>query len=385
MAVKDPDAFEKTYNILEAADWIVWRLTGNMTRSVTLAGCNSLYRLETGYPSSDYFRAAYPEAEDLPNKLVGQMVRLGEVAGYLTEEMAQKLGLHPGTPVGTATVDSHAGVIGCGAASVGDMVAVFGTSTNNMLNASEGAGIPGIQSSAMDANVPGLYGYEGGQNCVGDAFAWFVDNCVPKSYWDAAEREGKNIQVYLTEKASLLKPGESGLISLDWFNGVRAPLMDFSLTASILGLTIHTRPEEIYRALLEGTVFGNKRIIDTLENAGHPVKRIIASGGIPLKNPLIMQIYADVCNRDIYLCGTTQGCALGSAILGAAAAGKEYTNCDTFEELTRKYVKLSDVVYHPIPENVERYRLLYKEFVRLSEQMAQPDSVLRQLLKLKNN
>lgn len=382
-AVKDPEAFAASYNILEAADWIVWVLTGEMTRSATLAGCNSNYRMDTGYPSKEYFKAAYPQAENLPDKLVGKIVRLGDTAGYLTQEMADKLGLKVGTPVGASIVDSHAGVIGCGAASVGDMVAVFGTTTNNMLNAVEGEGIYGIQSSSMDANVPGLYGYEGGQNCVGDAFAWFAENCVPKAYYDAAKAAGMPIQAYLTEKAALLKPGESGLLALDWFNGVRSPLMDFSLTASIVGLTIRTKPEEIYRALLESTVFGNKRIIDTYEAAGHPVNRIIASGGIPLKNPLIMQIYADVCNRDIYLCGTMQGCALGSAILGASAAGKEHTGCETFKELTEKYVILSDVSYHPIPENVERYRKLYEQYLRLSEQMVAADSVGRELLKLK--
>ena len=382
-AVKDPEVFAATYNILEAADWIVWVLTGEMTRSITLAGCNSNYRVDTGYPSAAYFKAAYPEAEKLPEKLVGKMVRLGDVAGYLTEEMAAKLGLMPGTPVGASIVDSHAGVIGCGAASVGDMVSVIGTSANNMLNAEPGPGISGIQSSCMDANVPGLYGYEGGQNCVGDAFAWFAHNCVPKHYQDAADAAGLPIQAYLTELAQKLAIGESGLLILDWFNGVRSPLMDFSLTASIVGLTIRTKPEELYRAMLESTVFGNKRIIDTYEAAGHPVKRIIVSGGIPLKNPLMMQIYADVCNRDIYLCGTTQGCALGSAILGASAAGKEHTGCETFEQLTRKYVTLSEVVYHPIAENVARYETLYRQYVRLCDQMAAPDSVGRELLKIK--
>lgn len=382
-AVKDPEVFAATFNILEAADWIVWVLTGEMTRSITLAGCNSNYRVDTGYPSAAYFKAAYPEAEKLPEKLVGKMVRLGDVAGYLTEQMAEKLGLAAGTPVGASIVDSHAGVIGCGAASVGDMVAVFGTTTNNMINTMPGSGISGIQSSCMDANVPGLYGYEGGQNCVGDAFAWFAHNCVPKHYQDAADAAGLPIQAYLTELAQRLAIGESGLLILDWFNGVRSPLMDFSLTASIVGLTIRTKPEELYRAMLESTVFGNKRIIDTYEAAGHSVKRIIASGGIPLKNPLLMQIYADVCNRDIYLCGTAQGCALGSAILGASAAGKEHTGCKTFEQLTRKYVTLSEVVYHPIAENVTRYEKLYRQYVRLCDQMAAPDSVGRELLKIK--
>lgn len=383
-AVKDPEVFDAAYTFLEAADWLVWKLTGRLTRSVSLAGCNSLYRPDTGYPSKAYFKAAYPEAESIPDKLVGEMVPLGINVGGLTEEMAQKLGLVAGTPVSSGAIDSHAGVVGAGASRVGDMVSVIGTSANNMLNAEDGPGIPGIYSAAPDASIPGIFGYEGGQNCVGDALAWFVDNCVPNSYWEQAKAEGKGIHQFLQEKAEKLKPGESGLLALDWFNGVRSPLMDFSLTASIVGITVRTKPEELYRTMIEATVFGNKKIIDTFENAGCPVKRIIAAGGIPMKNSMMMQIYADVCNRDIYLSGSKQPSALGSAILGAIAAGSEVTGCSGAAELVEKLGKLSDIVYHPIPENVARYKLLYQQYERLSEQMVQAGSVTKELLKLKN-
>lgn len=384
-AVCDPEVFQKTYTFLEAADWIVWKLTGRLTRSISMAGCNSLYHPETGYPSKEFFKAAYPEAECVPDKLAGEMVPLGVNAGGLTEEMADLLGLLPGTPVSSGAIDSHAGVVGAGASRIGDMVSVIGTSANNMLNAEAGPGIPGIYSAAPDASVPGIFGYEGGQNCVGDALAWFVDNCVPQSYMDQAKAEGKGIHQYLQEKAEKLRPGESGLLALDWFNGVRTPLMDFSLTAAIVGLTVRTKPEEIYRALIEAVIFGNKKIIDTYENAGAPVKRIIAAGGIPMKNSMMMQIYADVCDRDIYLSGSKQPSALGSAILGAVAAGSEAAGCPDVCRLVEKLGKLSDVVYHPIPENVERYRLLYRQYERLSGQMALADSVGRELLKLKNS
>lgn len=383
LAVKDPEVFEHTYNLIEAADWLVWILTGEMIRSASLAGCNSLYRKETGYPSKEYFKAVYPEAENVPDKLVGPVIPLGSCAGYLLPEMAKKLGLLPGTPVSAATLDSHAAVIGCGAARIGDMVSAIGTTANSMLNAEEGPGIPGIYSAAPDANIPGLFGYEGGQNCVGDCLAWYVNNCVPASYKEAAAAEGVNIHNYLQVRAEKLKPGESGLVALDWFNGVRSPLMDYELTASIVGLTVRTKPEEIYRALVEATVFGNKRIIDTYEEAGCPVKRIIAAGGIPMKNSMMMQIYADVCDQDIYLCGSPQASARGSAVLGAAAAGSEVHGCKDIYELVEKLGKMADIVYHPIPENVERYKKLYAVYKQLSDEMAKSDGVVKELLKLK--
>lgn len=376
LAVKDSEVFRATYNLLEAADWLVWKMTGRMIRSISMAGCNSMYRIDTGYPSKACCKAAYPEAEEVPDKLKGEMLRLGTCAGGLLPEMAESLGLLPGTPVGVGHIDSHVGAIGCGASKVGDMVNVIGTSACCLLNARDGSGVPGIYSAAQDANIPGLFGYEGGQNCVGDMFAWFVENCVGMAYHKAAQAEGKSIYTYLEEKAAALQPGESGLLALDWFNGVRSPLMDYSLTASIVGLTIRTKPEDIYRALLESAVFGCKQIMDAFEQAGKPVGRIIAGGGIPMKNPLLMQIYADVCDRDIYLCGSSQSCALGSALLGASAAG-----LGELPELVEKYVKLSPVVYHPIPENVERYKALYTQYCCLSRQMAQPDSVIRQLQK----
>lgn len=383
LAVKAPDVYEKTYTILEAADWLVWKLTGNLVRSVSLAGCTSNYRTDTGYPSAEYFAACYPQAADLPQKLKGQMLRLGEKAGRLTEEMAAILGLAPDTPVGVATLDSHIGVIGCGASRAGDMVAVIGTSACTMLNAEESGSIPGIFLGAEDANVPGLYGYEGSQNCVGDMLAWYVDNCVPHGYYLQAEAAGVNIHTYLAEKAAALKPGESGLLALDWFNGVRTPLMDVSLTATIAGLSLHTKPEEIYRALMEAAAFGFRRIIDTFTDAGCKVERIIAGGGIPGKNPVMMQMYADVTGKTILLCRSNQASALGSAILGAAAAGVRITGCKDIPALMEKYTRFSDRVYTPDPQNRQMYDDLYSLYLTLSDQMAADNGIVRRLQALK--
>lgn len=383
LAVNAPEIFECTHSFVEAADWLVWLLTGNPVRSISMAGCTGYYRMDSGYPSRDFFKAAYPEAENVPDKLQGTMLPLGTCAGYLTKYWAEKLGLDPGTPVGIGTLDSHIGVIGCGASRPGDMVAVIGTSACTMLNAREEDIVPGIYLGAQDANLPGLYGYEGSQNCVGDMLGWFVDNCVSHKAYAQAQAEGLDIHSYLIKKAENLHPGESGLIALDWFNGNRTPLMDLSLTGCLVGLNIHTQPEEIYRALMEGAAFGFRRIIELFERSGKPVHRIIAGGGIPTKNPLMMQIYADVCGKTIQICHSSQASALGSAILGAAAAGEKVTGCKDIPQLMDKYVKLSATVYSPNGAHKAVYDRLYAQYLRLSDTMAAQGSVCRQLQKIK--
>ena len=346
-----------------------------------MAGCTGYYRVGSGYPSRGYFREAYPEAENVPDKLRGTMLPLGSCAGYLTAAWAEKLGLAPGTPVGIGTLDSHIGVIGCGASRSGDMAAVIGTSACAMLNADQEDVIPGVYLGAQDANIPGLYGFEGSQNCVGDMLGWFVENCVPYKTYLAAQ--GQELHSYLMEKAGLLQPGQSGLMALDWFHGNRTPLMDLSLTGSLIGLSIHTQPEEIYRALMEGAAFGFRRIIEVFESAGKPVNRIIAGGGIPGKNPVMMQIYADVCGKTIHICNSTQASALGSAILGAAAAGEGVTGCRDIPELMDKYVKLSDTVYTPNPAHRRIYDALYTRYLHLGDTMAKKNSPLRSIRKIK--
>ena len=383
LAIKAPDIFENTHSFLEAADWLVWLMTGKAVRSLSMAGCTGNYRVDSGYPSSDYFKAAYTEAEKVPEKLQGVMIPLGGCAGGLTKKWAEKLGLAPGTPVGIGTVDSHIGVIGCGASRAGDMVTVIGTSACTMLNACGEDPIPGIYIGAQDINIPGLYGYQGSQNCIGDMLSWFVENCMPWKAYLQAKEAGKDIHTYLMEKAALLKPGESGLVALDWFNGNRTPIMDLSLTGCIAGLRMDTKPEEIYRALMESAAFGFRRIVELFEDSGKPVHRIIAGGGIPAKNPVMMQIYADICGKTIHICRSTQACALGSAILGAAAAGEWHTGCKSIPALMDKYIKLSDTVYTPNPERTVIYDKLYAQYQSLSSKMAEQNSVVKMLQKIR--
>ena len=383
LAVKAPEVFEKTYLFMEAADWIVWLLTGQPSRSLSMAGTTGYYRKDSGYPDKAYFRAVCPDAENVPDKLQGKMIPMGESAGGLTELWAKRLGLMPGTPVAAGAVDAHIGVIGCGASRAGDMTTVIGTSACSMLNSVDGGPVPGIYTGADGANIPGMYGYQGSQNCVGDMLSWFVENCVPYAAYKQAEAEKVNIHTYLMEKAEKLLPGESGLMALDWFNGNRTPLMDLSLTGALVGLTIQTKPEEIYRALMESAAFGFRRVIDTFEAAGKPVRRIIAGGGIPGKNPLMMQIYADVCGRPLIISQSQQSSALGSAILGASAAGECVTGCKDIPALMEKYIRPSETVYMPNASRQAVYDKLYAQYLRLSHELAAKDSVVRELRKIK--
>ena len=246
-------------------------------------------------------------------KMSRTLYPLGSKAGGLTEEAARWTGLNQGTPVAVANVDAHVTVPATTVLEPGRMVIIMGTSNCHMALGKEEREVPGICGVVQDGIIPGFSGYEAGQSCVGDSFAWFVEQCVPATYTLQAEARGLNIHQFLEEKAALLKPGESGLLALDWWNGNRSILVDIDLTGLLLGLTLATRPEEIYRALIESTAYGTRIIIDDFEANGIPVKEIVAAGGLPERNKLLMQIYAEVTGRPIHLMGTSQGGAFGSA------------------------------------------------------------------------
>ena len=235
-----------------------------------------------------------------------------------------------------------------------------------------------------DGVCPGFYGYEAGQSCVGDHFAWFVDNCVSTQYHEAAKAEGLNIHQYLTKKAQALKPGESGLLALDWWNGNRSVLVDVDLTGLILGMTLQTKPEEMYRALIEATAYGTRKIIETFRENGVPVDEFYASGGISQKNPMAMQIYADIIKVPIKIGGTSQGPALGSAIFGAVAAGKEAGGYDDVFSAGSVMGKLRDEIYTPIIENTKIYDALYEEYSILHDYFGRgANDVMKRLKNIK--
>ena len=366
------DEDEEIYNamdrFIEAADWIIWQLCGKETRNSCTAGYKAMFNKRLGYPSDDFFKALDPRLEHvIDEKFSRDITPLGGCAGYVTEKAAALTGLKVGTAVAIGNVDAHVCVPAVGIDGPGKMLAIMGTSTCHMMMGTTETQVPGICGVVEDGILPGFFGYEAGQSCVGDHFAWFIDNCLPASYYEDAEKQGMNIHKYLRAKAEVKKPGESGLLALDWWNGNRSVLVDVDLTGMMLGMTLQTKPEDIYRALIEATAYGTRMIVENYRENGIPVEEFYASGGISQKDPMTMQIYADVLNMPIKIAGSLQGPALGSAIFASVAAGKEKGGYDNIFEAARALGKVKDTVYTPIPENVELYNKIFAEYRTLHD------------------
>lgn len=382
-----PEVYNAADRFIEAADWVVWQLTGVETRNACTAGYKAIWHKQDGYPSNEFFKALDSRLENVVDeKLSRDIISLGQKAGEISHKAAELTGLMPGTAVAIANVDAHVCVPAVKIDGPGKMLAIIGTSTCHMLLGEEEKEVPGMCGVVEDGILPGFYGYEAGQSCVGDHFAWFIENCLPSSYEMAAKEKGINIHKYLTEKAEQLKVGESGLLALDWWNGNRSVLVDVDLTGMIVGMTLLTKPEEIYRALIEATAYGTRMIIETFRENGVPVNEFYASGGISQKNPMMMQIYADVINMPVYIAGSTQGPALGSAIFGAIAAGAEKGGYDCVIDAAKVMGKLDETVYKPIPENVEVYNKLFAEYRKLHDYFGRGENdVMKRLKEIKKN
>ena len=363
-----PEIYAAADRFIEAADWIIWQLCGQETRNSCTAGYKEIWNKRTGYPSPDFFKALDPRLETVVQDKLGTVITpLGSRAGSLTERAAALTGLRPGIAVAVGNVDAHVCVPAVGIDGPAKMLAIMGTSTCHIMMGTEEKQVPGMCGVVADGVLPGYYGYEAGQSCVGDHFAWFVENCVPAAYAQEAEAQGKNIHVYLTEKAEKLRPGQSGLLALDWWNGNRSVLVDVDLTGMMLGMTLATRPEEMYRALIEATAYGTREIIENYRANGVPVEEFFASGGISQKNAMAMQIYADVLNMPIKIAGSAQGPALGSAIFASVAAGEAAGGYDDIFAAARAMGRTKNLVYTPIPENAAVYDKLFAEYVTLHD------------------
>ena len=380
-----PDIYDAADKFIEAADWIVWQLCGNETRNSCTAGYKALWNKNAGYPSKDFFKALDPRLENVvEDKLSYDIVPLGSKAGEITEAAAKLTGLKVGTAVAVGNVDAHVCVPAVGIDGPGKVLAIMGTSTCHMLMGEAEMQVPGMCGVVADGIMPGFYGYEAGQSCVGDHFAWFIDNCLPKEYYDAAEKAGMNIHKYLRSKAEAQKPGESGLLALDWWNGNRSVLVDVDLTGMLIGMTLTTKPEEIYRALIEATAYGTREIIENYRRNGVPVEEFYASGGISQKDPMTMQIYADVLKMPVKIAGSMQGPALGSAIFGAVAAGADKGGYDSVFDAARAMGSIKNVVYNPVKENSDIYDKLFAEYQILHDYFGRgANDVMKRLKKIK--
>lgn len=363
-----PEIYEQTDRFVEATDWVTSKLTGNLVRNSCTAGYKSIWHKKDGYPSKAFFKALDPRLEDLTDtKLRGEVVSIGTKAGELTEEMAKITGLNAGMAISVGNVDAHVSVPAMGVAEPGKLVMAMGTSICSLLLGEEEKEVEGMCGVVEDGIIPGFYGYEAGQSAVGDIFEWYVDYAVPASVEQEAAERGLNVHQLLEKKAAAYQPGETGLLALDWWNGNRSTLVDTDLSGLLLGMTLQTKPEEIYRTLLEATAFGTRKIVDAFTKSGLAVDELYVCGGLPNKNQLLMQIYADVTNRVIKVADSFQTPALGAAMFGAVAAGAANGGFDSILDATKKMARIKDEVITPIPENVAVYEKIYQEYSILHE------------------
>lgn len=380
-----PEIYEAANQILEATDWVISQLTGEVKRNSCTAGYKAIWHKQEGYPSQEFFKALHPRLEHVvEEKLSNSIYPIGEKAGEITPEAARLTGLKVGTAVAVANVDAHVAVPAVGITEPGKMLMIMGTSTCHILLGEEEKIVPGMCGVVEDGVIPGFMGYEAGQSCVGDHFEWFTENGVPVSYIEEAETRGIGIHQLLTEKANQLKVGESGLLALDWWNGNRSTLVDVDLTGVLIGATLLTKPEEIYRALIEATAYGTRIIIETFREHGVPIHELYAAGGIAEKNPFMMQIYSDVTNMEIRISASPQTPALGSAMFGAVAAGKERGGYDSIVDAAKAMGKVKEEYYKPNPENAAVYDQLYGEYKKLYDYFGRGENnVMKTLKKLK--
>ncbi|GEM88546.1 ribulokinase [Meiothermus granaticius] len=374
MLEEAPAVYKRAERILEAADWVVWRLCGRETRNTCTAGYKAIYQ-DGHYPSREYLAALNPGFADLAETRLGkELTPLGAKAGELTEEAAAWTGLKPGIAVATANVDAHVTVPAAGVVEPGRMVAIMGTSTCHMVMSESLREVPGMCGVVDGGIIPGLYGYEAGQSGVGDIFAWFIKNAAPPEYvsQDVSAHER------LEQEAAQQKPGEHGLLALDWVNGNRSVLVDASLSGMILGLTLGTRAPDIYRALIEATAYGTRLIIETFRQNGVAIEEYVAAGGLP-KNHMLMQIYADVLGMPISVIDSEQGPALGSAMHAAVAAGI-YPD---IRAAAKQMGKVRKNAYMPIAEHQKIYDQLYEEYITLHDYFGRGgNDVMRRLKQL---
>lgn len=358
---------------LEGGDWFVWQLVGapsaggrvpaeHLPRSTCQAGYKGCWSAADGYPSREYLSALNPElAHVRDTKVPGRFVAPGASAGVLCESMAAKLGLKPGIAVSAAIIDAHAGVPGAGVGEAATLVMVMGTSGCHMLLGDREQRVPGVAGVVRDGILPGFYGYETGQAAMGDAFDW-VRRLVSRDF------------AALDAAAAEIGPGSGGVLALDWFNGCRTPLMDGSLKGVLTGLTLDTRPEQVYRAVLESSAFGLRWIVDTLREGGVPVERFVATGGLASRNPLFMKIVASVLGQPIRVPAVAHGSAQGAAIIGALAAGKSAGGFDDVHEAVANMAGAASVLpaaaaANPEPAWTAAYESRYRDYRALADTM----------------
>jgi L-ribulokinase len=376
---EDPEIYTRTDRWVEAADWIVWQLCGTYVRNACSAGYKGI-RQDGRYPSEEFEAALHPDFKGFAaTKLDHPIGLLGARAGGLTPEAASWTGLREGVAVAVGNVDAHVTAPAARAVAPGQMLAIMGTSTCHVINHDRLVEVPGMCGVVDGGIVVGRYGYEAGQSGVGDILAWYVDNQVPARYTEAARRAGVTVHDHLTALAFDDPPGAHGLVALDWVNGNRSVLVDASLSGLVVGLTLGTRAEHVYRAMLEATAFGTRVIVETFAASGVAVTDFVVAGGL-LKNHQLMQLYADVLRMPISTIGSDQGPALGSAIHAAVAAGAYQDVMAASEQMGR----IDRGRYSPDHDAADLYDRLYGEYLDLHDHFGRGASdVMRRLKQIR--
>lgn len=384
---EDPEIYRNAARFMEAADWIVLQLTGLERRNSCTAGYKAIWHKRQGYPSNEFFKALHPELEKVVDeKMSRDILPLGRKAGEITKTAAAWTTLKEGTAVSVGNVDAHVTVPAAGITEAGKMLMIMGTSTCHMVMGPSEQVVPGMCGVVEDGILPGLQGFEAGQSCVGDHFGWFVRNCMTGPYVAAAKKAKMDEFAYFVNQASKLEVGESGLVALDWWNGNRSVLVDVDLSGLMVGMTLATRPEEIYRALVEATAYGTNVIIENFEKHGVPVNELYAAGGLAERNYLMMQIYADVTGRTIKIARSYHAPAVGSAMFGAVAAGRARGGYDSIVDAARKMGGVKDKVYKPRAKEQAIYKKLYAEYLTLHDHFGRgQNDVMKRLKKIKHD
>jgi L-ribulokinase len=377
---EDPEVYDRAERWIEATDWITWQLCGAETRNSCTAGYKGINQ-DGHYPSADFLAALNPGFAGFVDKLKLPLSPLGARAGGLSAQAAAWTGLPEGIAVCVGNVDAHVTAPAAQAVEPGQMLLVMGTSTCHVMNGREPAEVAGMCGAVDGGIVAGMWGFEAGQSGVGDIFAWFVEHSLPARYHEDARKRGISVHTLLAEEAARQPVGAHGLVALDWHNGNRSILVDHELSGVLVGTTLATRPHEIYRALIEATAFGTRRIIDAFTDAGVPVTELVIAGGL-LKNPFLMQIYADVTRRPLSLIGSAQGPALGAAIHAAVAAGA-YPDVPA---AAKAMGKVERAVYRPDEARADAYDELYAAYRELHDYFGQStkDSLLHRLRRIRN-
>jgi L-ribulokinase len=366
MHKESPECFEASKRIIEAGDWVIWNLVGQEKRSMCQAGYKALWNSEDGYPSPSFLENVSKGFGEVLNKIGEKHFPIGTRAGGLTDEMASQLGIPSGIPVATAIIDAHSAAIASGIDVQGRMIMVMGTSTCHLIVNKKEVFAEGIAGIVKDGIFPGYYAYESGQAAVGDIFAWVTKLGLPEKYYKESKEKEISIHELLLRKSVDQKVGQHGLLALDWLNGNRTVLMNSDLSGVLVGVTLNTKPEDIYRSMIEATAFGTKIIIENYEKNGIKVDEICACGSL-VKNSMLLQIYSDITGKTFKVAASEQTTALGAAILGVIASDQECGDIGSIENVVAKMTKPPQAVYHSNQNNHNRYKTLYEKYTQLHD------------------